>query len=150
MPQASPRSQAFPKSRRLLTRAEFLAVQRAGGGARSRHFVALVRFREDDAPCRLGVVASKRVGNAVARNRGKRRVREWFRRCTGLPRGADLVVILRRGAPDLPFAELSDELDEASARVVRKALKSLKRAEAASDATEPPLGPSRGKAPHRG
>lgn len=136
MSQVSPKSQAFPKSRRLLKRAEFLAVQRAGGGARSRHFVALIRFRGDDAPCRLGVVASKRVGNAVARNRGKRRVREWFRRREGLPLGADLVIILRAGSPELPFEELCAELDESSARVIRKARKSLERQRAAGTTNE--------------
>ena len=135
-------SQRFPKARRLLKRAEFLAVQRAGGGARSRHFVALIRLRGDDEPCRLGVVASKKIGNAVARNRGKRRVREWFRRHEGLPQGADLVIILRSGSPDLPFAELCVELDEAAKRAVRKARKSLKMGEAGVA--------HRGKRPQRG
>ncbi|MEQ9317772.1 MAG: ribonuclease P protein component [Polyangiaceae bacterium] len=150
MSQVSPKSQAFPKSHRLLKRAEFLAVQRAGGGARSRHFVALIRFRDDDDPCRLGVVASKRIGNAVARNRGKRRVREWFRRRDDLPRGTDLVIILRGGSPDLPFAELCAELDEASTRVIRKARKSLKRRGSTTPATGEPEARRRGKGPHRG
>lgn len=130
-------SERFPKSRRLLKRREFLAVQRAGGGVRSRHFVTLLRSRGDEDPCRLGIVASKRVGNAVARNRGKRRVREWFRRCRGLPNGFDLVVILRVGSPDLPLGFLGEELDDAMQRAVRKARKSLKRA-AAKAASEPP------------
>ena len=150
MSQVSPKSQAFPKSRRLLKRAEFLAVQRAGGGARSRHFVALIRFRGDDAPCRLGVVASKRVGNAVARNRGKRRVREWFRRREGLPLGAELLERQFGRARTQNDHEIGAELDESSARVIRKARKSLERQRAAGTTNEKVEGRGRGKGPQRG
>ncbi len=143
-------SDRYPKARRLLKRREFLAVQRAGGGVRTRHFVTLVLFRGDDDPCRLGIVASKRVGNAVARNRGKRRVREWFRHHDALPTGADVVVILRKGSPDLPYAQLCDELDEATVRVVRKALKSLQRGGRAAGTKTTRRAAARGNGTQRG
>jgi ribonuclease P protein component len=75
-------------------------------------FVLLVRPRQDDARPRLGITASRRVGNAVVRNQIKRRVREWFRRCgQSLLPGLDVVVIARASAAGLRgsdmFAELS-------------------------------------------
>jgi len=96
-------------------------AQRCGVGVRARYVVLLVHHRGDEAPARLGVVASRRVGCAVVRNRGKRRVREWFRRVFTLPVGADIVVILRSGAPDLGYGDLCAELDEALRRALRKA-----------------------------
>ena len=48
-------------------------------------------------PCRLGITAGKRVGNAVVRNRAKRLIREAFRATQDLwPAGWDLVVIVKR------------------------------------------------------
>jgi ribonuclease P protein component len=75
-------------------------------------FVLLVRPRQSGARTRLGITASRRVGNAVVRNRIKRRVREWFRhRGQSLLHGLDVVVIARASAAGLPgsdtFAELS-------------------------------------------
>jgi ribonuclease P protein component len=60
----------------------------------------------------LGITASRRVGNAVVRNRVKRLVREWFR--TGRPastRGFDIVVIARKGVEQWPAARIRAELD---------------------------------------
>ncbi len=69
---------------------------------------------------RLGIVASKRVGNAVARNRGKRLVREWFRRLEEAP-AVDVVVILRDGAPALEASEAWSELDHGLHEAHRRA-----------------------------
>ncbi|MBW2542100.1 MAG: ribonuclease P protein component [Deltaproteobacteria bacterium] len=63
---------------------------------------------------RLGVTVSKRVGNAVDRNRVKRRIREWFRRArTRLPQRSAIVVIARRTARDLSSGEIATALDRA-------------------------------------
>ena len=61
---------------------------------------------------RLGVTVSRKVGNAVVRNRVKRRIREWFRHDgQALVAGRDVVVIARSAAAGLAgaasFAELS-------------------------------------------
>lgn len=51
---------------------------------------------------RVGISASRRVGNAVVRNRIKRGIRDWFRRERGaLPDNVDLVVIVRSKASRL-------------------------------------------------
>jgi ribonuclease P protein component len=54
---------------------------------------------------RLGLVVGRKVGNAVARNRVKRRIREALRR-VGPPVGIDVVVIGSREAVDAPFDRL--------------------------------------------
>ena len=57
----------------------------------------------EPARSRLGVTVSRRIGNAVARNRVKRRVRECFRKVIRdrLPAGTSIVVIARGGAAAL-------------------------------------------------
>ncbi len=69
---------------------------------------------------RLGITASRKVGNAVVRNRVKRAIREWFREAWhDLPEGVDVVVIARRAAAELEPREIVGEL--------QKLLASLKR-----------------------
>jgi ribonuclease P protein component len=111
----------FPKSRRLLKRSEFVAAQRLAVGVRGKHCVMLLHDAGRDGPARLGLVASRRVGNAVVRNRAKRKIREWFRQCEALPRGRDVVVIVLAGASDASWHVLRRELDGALGKVMRKA-----------------------------
>jgi ribonuclease P protein component len=57
-----------------------------------------------EGPSRLGLTVSRKVGNAVVRNRVKRRVREWFRRTRSSFAGSwDIIVIARRDAAELEF-----------------------------------------------
>ncbi len=121
---------AFPKERRLRKRAEFLRVQREGRSVRTRHFVLLVSTTGAQSPARLGLVASRKVGSAVARNHGKRRIREWFRHLTDrLPYGVDIVIILRRGAGKRSLGEIARELDAALPRLLRLGLSRRRAAE---------------------
>ncbi|MEZ4339195.1 MAG: ribonuclease P protein component [Sandaracinaceae bacterium] len=102
----------MPRDHRLRRRAEFLEVQRDGERVHTRHFVVVLRRRDPpDAPSRIGVTVTKRVANAVGRNRVKRLVREVFRRNRPLfPDGCDVVIIAKSGAPLLGYAEVEEEL----------------------------------------
>lgn len=76
-----------------------------------RHFVCHVCRQEAGGECRLGLAVSRKVGPAVARNRVKRRIREFFRLGrAGFVPGVLLVVVARPGAADLDWSGLSGEL----------------------------------------
>lgn len=110
----------LPASLRLKHRFDFLRIQRDGGRAQTPHFVLLVT---GGAGQRVGITVTKKVGNAVARNRIKRVVREVFRlHRRELPDGCDLVLIAKAGAQNLEFKDVLAEL-----RTAKKALESALR-----------------------
>ena len=69
----------------------------------------------DDAPARIGVTVTKKVGDSVERNRIRRRLREALRRAAPLAArpATDYVVVARRDALDASFERLIDELARA-------------------------------------
>ena len=98
-----------PTPKRIRKGNDFLAVRSQGKSVFCKSFICQYRlFSQKQAVVhRLGVIASRRVGNAVKRNRGKRIVRELFRRHESrLPSNCDIVVILRANYIDYSFAEL--------------------------------------------
>ena len=104
--------ESFPKEARLTRRSEFLLLSRRGKKFHTRHFI-IIRKDNDDRRKRLGVTVSSKVGNAVVRNRVKRRLRDIFRRKRELFRSdQDVVVIARRGAGELSHGALTAELDK--------------------------------------
>jgi ribonuclease P protein component len=73
----------------------------------------------------LGIIASRRVGNAVKRNYGKRVFRELFRKHAGeLPQGSELVVVLRGHYNKHSFADLEARLLRACRTIKEKNLAS--------------------------
>jgi ribonuclease P protein component len=104
------KSFSFPKGERLLNRKEFVNLNRSGKRYRTEHFTAL--FKENGLEvARLGITVSKRVGNAVKRNRIKRLVREFFRlNKESFAKGYDVNFIAGRGAHDLIYSDIRDEM----------------------------------------
>lgn len=94
---------------RLKKRADYLAVQRRGRRRAGEHVIVCLK-RNQLGFSRVGVTASKRVGNAVRRNWWKRRVRECFRRNKSkMPVGYDIVVIVKASAEPPEYRELARE-----------------------------------------
>ncbi|MEI9852646.1 MAG: ribonuclease P protein component [Sphingomonas sp.] len=106
---------------RLTERRDYLAAN-SGKRAPMPGFVLLVRDRADGDPdMRIGITVTKKIGNAVARNRMKRRFRALA--AALLPEsgvaGADHVLIGRAGGVERPFDDLRAELAKALAKVKR-------------------------------
>lgn len=100
------------RRQRLRHRADYLRCYRLG---KKRHgALATLHTRSNEGPeARLGVTASRKVGNAVERHRLKRRVREIFRRFEGRGRlgPMDVVVHLKPSAAHADFTELAAEIE---------------------------------------
>ena len=121
-PRAGGSSAGFPRQRRIRKRREFSSVFDAGQRIHGRFFTFLLLQTTLDRS-RLGMVASRKIGGAVQRNRAKRLIREMFRTevrlssRVGIGVGSrvgsdvaiDLVVIPRRELLDAEFqAALKD------------------------------------------
>jgi ribonuclease P protein component len=92
-------SAGISKEMRLRERVEYLAVQEGGSKLHGRHVLGIARKRPDpQLPGRLGLTVTKKVGNAVVRNRIKRLLREWMRLHGWVPRGWDIVLVAKDSA----------------------------------------------------
>jgi ribonuclease P protein component len=103
---------------RLSRSRDFDAVYRQGRSTSTR-FLVLYWFDRDEDPGepRLGLAVPKAAGNAVARNRIKRQLREvWRERLEGVPAGRDYVLIAKPGLPEAVetngFGWLGERVDE--------------------------------------
>ena len=116
----------MPAPLRLKRRAEFLRAAARGTKAAMPGLVLQALPRDDEAgPVRLGFTVTKRVGNAVVRNRVRRRLREAARAAlarqalTGAAlSGVDLVLIGRDGTTARPFADLVADVERAIDRAM--------------------------------
>ena len=93
-----------PDPRKLRRRAEFTRVYEQGSRFRGRFMTCFVLANGLSGP-RLGIAATAKMGNAVVRNRAKRRVRALFR--THKPgKAVDIVFVPRRELVDAPWPQL--------------------------------------------
>ena len=114
-------TEGFSSLDRLRRPTEFRSTFDSGIKVVTSHLVLVGRVTSGSG--RLGVVASKKVGNAVARNLAKRRIREFYRKNRHLVGGIDLVVIAR---PRSVEGE-SQDADQAFAWGLRKLRKKLEQ-----------------------
>jgi ribonuclease P protein component len=106
-----PPSECFTKAHRVRRRDEFQRVFDLSVRAKGRYVTVLVGPNEAGT-ARLGIVASRKLGDAVRRNRAKRLIREVFRRGDFLPpgQGLDVVVIPRRELFDAVYPSLESDV----------------------------------------
>lgn len=89
----------------------------------------MIVVRQNEAtfgPSRLGITASRKVGNAVRRNRVRRLVREWFRRVSPLlPEHLDMVVVCRSDLPHLNLEDVAGALTKTLPRIKKLGLSTV-------------------------
>jgi ribonuclease P protein component len=107
------------KIERMTSRPQFLAA--AKGVSEARGAVVVQRLDRVDgvSTVRLGFTATRKVGNAVIRNRAKRRLREAARAAAPLLAvpGSDYVFVARMGTADRPWDRLLDDVKSALTRL---------------------------------
>jgi ribonuclease P protein component len=99
---------------RLTRRGDFLAA-RGGPSHVTAGLIVQGRDRGDPGPWRVGFTVTRRLGNAVKRNRIRRRLRELARRVLGERgrEGFDYVLIGRAATRERPFERLVGDLERA-------------------------------------
>ena len=103
-------SQKFRPEMRIRRGIDFKVTLRRGEKRRSRYFV-LYSLSGTDGLTRIGVITSRKVGNAVERNRARRIIRDIFRRNRGgMPAGLDCVVIAGRSIVGAEYGEIEKAL----------------------------------------
>ena len=120
-------SAGFPRAVRLLSPGDFARVFAVRRSAASGPLVLYACPAVSAAqPARLGLSVSSRIGNAVVRNRWKRRLREAFRQVrsrAGRPHGNDFVIVVRSGAVPAGAAgarQVEEMICDLAARVVAR------------------------------
>jgi ribonuclease P protein component len=130
-----PRPHRLPQAARLKRPVDFKAVYAARLSVAIGPLVFYGKQRQTAAATtRIGLSISRRVGNAVVRNRWKRRLREAFRQVRQqLPEGLDLIVIVRAsGAPEAG-ALASERIEQLVCDGVTRLVRKQKRAAGQAD-----------------
>lgn len=106
-------SESLPPSERIRKKKEFLALYRKGKRYKARYF-NLIYHSNGLAHSRVGVVAGRKVGNAVTRNRAKRWMRELYRRNKDLlAYPVDLLIVATNEMKTASFSELVEQYTRA-------------------------------------
>ena len=112
---------SFTADSRLRRRSEFQRVFETGSRSQGR-YLTMVVAANGTTRARVGIVASRKLGDAVRRNRAKRLIREVFRK-TPSPtggQGVDIVVIPRRELFDAAYASLETDFRTSLRRSVSR------------------------------
>jgi len=96
--------------RRIVRHAEYLSFQNAEHSFRTPHFRVPTLITEADCFA-FGITVRAKIGNAVKRNRLKRRLKAWFyKNVHQLPAKNKINLIARNGAGELDWPDICDEL----------------------------------------
>ena len=108
----------FSRVSRLSRASEFRQVKASGKSWTGKYLVLAILMRDTEEPTRIGIIATKRLGNAVSRNQVRRRIREIFRlNQHRIKKGFWVVTIARLSAAKAAF----DELQRDWLRLVKRA-----------------------------
>ncbi|MFC4736220.1 ribonuclease P protein component [Bacillus daqingensis] len=118
------------KENRLQKNEDFQTVFRSGHSAANRQFVVYRLHRDAQEHIRIGLSVSKKLGNAVRRNRIKRLMKEALRpMIADLKQNCDVVIIARKPAADMEFDEMKKSLRHVMkvAKLVDRSVSSQRR-----------------------
>jgi ribonuclease P protein component len=102
-------SEKFPKTDRILRRDGFRLVYEEGRKIQFSYFTAFVLTKQTDT-ARIGITATRKMGNSVERNRARRLVREAFRKNKWLvPDGVDIVINVKRSLLEAAYRDFEGE-----------------------------------------
>lgn len=111
------RNFCLPKEARLLKRGQFLTLSKQGKKVYTDCFIAIV-LKGTAQNNRIGITVSKKVGNAVERNRIKRIIREYFRHNKHNISGPeDINIIARKGLTTLSNRQIIEKLDKLFSKI---------------------------------
>src|SRR5947208_16471164 len=97
----------FSRASRLNRASEFNLVKASGRSWTGKHLVLATLAQGTETPTRIGIIATRRLGNAVSRNAVRRRIREIFRlNQHRIQKGLWLVTIARLSSAAATFDEL--------------------------------------------
>ncbi len=112
-------SETYSPQQRIRKKKDFAELYESGGCYRGKYFNFVFRANGLDFS-RMSAVSSRRVGNAVRRNRARRRARELFRRNRDLlTYPMDILVIAKAAVHGAAFAELQEQYRAAALYAAR-------------------------------
>jgi ribonuclease P protein component len=101
----------FSKNERIRKRKDYLTIYQQGTRGYSEHFITITK-KNPLGVQRLGITVSKKVGNAVKRNRIKRLLREFFRlNKSRLSNSQDILIMAKKGIPAFRYQDICKELE---------------------------------------
>ncbi|WP_064092103.1 ribonuclease P protein component [Rossellomorea aquimaris] len=99
------------KDQRVKKNKEFQEIFKKGTSYANRQFVLYLLKKEEPQPFRIGISVSKKIGNAVCRNKIKRYVRQSFLELKEDVQGNyDYLIIARKPAAEMNFHEVKSSL----------------------------------------
>lgn len=99
------------KNYRLAKRKDFNKVYRFGQSAANRQFVVYYKIQPDVDHFKLGISVSKKIGNAVVRNRMKRQIKEIVRHLSHrIKHQIQMIVIVRKPAVEMDYQALEKSM----------------------------------------